>query len=78
MKADKLIINDWHDLKHLKELMEEYGDSEYPFFGENENGENIIISIFKDRITVETFQHNGYCRVNHYHPDGTIEELYEH
>ena len=78
MKNKEIVIENWYDLDHLCELMDEYGDSEFPFSGENENGETILISIFPDKIVLETFQDNGWTRINHYHRDGMIEELYEH
>lgn len=48
-----------------------------PFFGTNENGENVIIEVVKDSVTVKTFQSNGWERINTYYRDGSIEELYE-
>lgn len=50
--------------------------------GTNEDGENVVLSfdgMEDDRpiIRLDTFQHNDWIRVNIYHYDGTVEELYE-
>ena len=59
-------------------MMEEFGDSETSFSGVNENGENILISISKDSITVCTCQINGWIRTNTYDAYGFLEsESYE-
>lgn len=65
------------DLAGLRRVMDEYGESEFPFFGENENLEETMISVCKERIDVVTFQHNGWTRRDVYWRDGTREELYE-
>lgn len=74
------IVFDPSDIKGMFRLMEEYGDSELPFGGKNENGEDIMISICKNSITVRTFQKNGWMRINTYTVDGNdfiSEEMYE-
>ncbi|MCC8130308.1 MAG: hypothetical protein LUC38_07790 [Oscillospiraceae bacterium] len=65
------------DLKGMQNLMKTYGNSPEPFCGENENGEQITISVFSDRIAVVVMQGNGWSRVNSYYADGTVEETYE-
>lgn len=65
------------DLEGMRELMEEYGDSKTEKFGSNELGENIGISIFKDKIVVVTYQSNGWIRKNIYYQDGSREELFD-
>lgn len=65
------------DHKVLCSLMDEYGGSKTMKLGENENGENVQISIFFDRICVSTMQHNGWVRVNTYWRDGTREETFD-
>ena len=64
------------DLNDVIRITELYGDSEFPFFGENQNGESITVSVFMDRIVVNTEQSNGFVRVNTYWTDGTIEEMF--
>ena len=57
--------------------MDKYGDSKYPYFGENEDGEMVSISIFPDKIVTMTYQSNGWHRKNVYWRDGKREELFE-
>lgn len=64
-----------HDSLHR--IMDEHGGSDIPFAGDNENMEEVMISVAKDRIDVVTFQSNGWTRRNVYWRDGTREELFE-
>lgn len=64
------------DLDDIIRACNEYGDSDMPFCGKNADDENVVISVFPDKIIVETFQSNGWVRENVYHTDGTAEELY--
>ena len=57
----------------LRQLMKEHGDSEFPYFGKNEDGETIMISINPDSIVLETFQNNGWTRKNFFDKDGYLE-----
>lgn len=72
-----MIVVDPANMRGLIQIMDAHGNSEYPFIGENENGEKVVISVCSDSITVNTYQHNGWCRTNIYHRDGYDEELYE-
>ena len=54
-------------------LMEKYGDSKFPFYGSNEIGESVLVSISRYGITTHTFQENGWVRVNFYDADGQME-----
>jgi len=65
------------DVKGMENLMEQYGNSEVPFSGKNENGEDVTISVFYDKIIVSTDQANGWVRKNIYHKDGTREESFD-
>ena len=65
------------DYDGLRQIMDEYGDSEVSFSGDNENLEEVMISVANDRIDVGTFQSNGWTRRNVYWRDGTREELFE-
>lgn len=71
------IIFDPNDLGGMHKLMDAYGDSSVPFPGKNEAGEDIWISIFKDRITIKTHQRNGWVRLNTYWRDGIREETFD-
>lgn len=72
----KQIHFDPADEKAMIALMDEHGDSKTMYPGSNEDGEDVWISIFHDRIVTETHQKNGWVRTNIYHRDGTREELY--
>ena len=65
------------DLDGMLALMDEYGESETLFAGENEDGERTDISIFKEKIMCSTMQQNGWVRRNIYWRDGTREEFYD-
>lgn len=45
--------------------------------GQNENGEDVILEAGESSIKMTTFQFNTWIRINIYHEDGTVEELYE-
>lgn len=64
------------DHDSLRRIMDEHGGSDIPFAGDNENMEEVMISVAKDRIDVVTFQSNGWTRRNVYWRDGTREELF--
>lgn len=65
------------DIDGMKELMEKYWDSEMPFSGTNEDGEDALISIFCDKIVAVTYQENGWLRKNIYYKDNTREEIFD-
>jgi hypothetical protein len=61
-----------------KQLMEEYGDSDTDFIGENEDGEMVRMSIYYDKIIVTTYQNNHWIRKDYYDSDGEYEaEMYD-
>lgn len=64
------IFFDSTDPALLRSLMNEYGDSKYPFDGENENGEKTEIHIGKEEIIYKTMQKNGWVRVNYFDENG--------
>lgn len=59
-------IIDPTDEKNLLNIMNQFGDSEMPFDGKNDNGEDVQVSVSKNSITVRTFQKNGWIRLNTY------------
>ena len=71
------MVVDFEDLEACKEVMRQYGSSEYPYAGLNEDDEQVTINVYKDHITVLTFQENGWMRKNVIWDDGTKEELFE-
>ena len=54
-------------------LMKEFSDSDEPYCGINEDGEDIMIYIYSDSITTKTNQSNGWVRVNYYDEFGNQE-----
>lgn len=54
----------------LRTLMKEYGSSRFPFYGKNDEGEDIEIHISKDSIIYKTYQNNRWLRVNHFDSEG--------
>ena len=75
LTSDRLQF-DPHDWKGMHELMDRHEDFTASYFGKNENGERISISVNKDNITVVTRQKNNWIRENIYHRDYDVEELY--
>ena len=61
----------------MLKLMDELGDSDTMFPGENEAGELTFFSVYHDRIVQATHQSNGWVRINAYWRDGTREETYK-
>lgn len=74
--TNKNISFDPADFAGMIELMDKYGDVKYSFFGENECGERVRISIHPDMIVVETYQHNDWTRINTYYRDGSSDETF--
>lgn len=57
-----------------RKLVELYGDSDTMFSGENADGETVMVSIDTENgIVLNTYQHNGWVRVNYYNKDGVAE-----
>ena len=52
------------------------GKKTFPICGKNPDGCNVVIDKCEDCYTIETFQKNGWVRVETYHKDGTVEETY--
>lgn len=65
------------DQESMNRLMDEHGDSKTMYPGINEDGEDVYISIFHDKIVTSTTQSNGWIRKNIYWRDGTREETFE-
>ena len=60
--------------KQLRQLIKEYGNSNTMFAVTNSEGERMTISISaKDGIVTNTYQNNGWIRVNYYDVDGFSE-----
>ena len=72
------IYFDSNNPKLLRSLMKEHGNSIFPFYGKNEDGEDIEIHIAESSIIHKTYQKNGWLRANYFDenglPDGEIFE----
>lgn len=67
------LARDFDRCEVRRTLMREFGESETAHTGVNADGEDVLLSIFTDHITVSTNQHNGWVRVNYYDADGYAE-----
>ncbi len=65
------------DFPGMLKIMDEFGNSETMYGGENTDHEQVLVSVAQDSIAVTTFQLNGWTRKNVYWRDGTIEELFD-
>lgn len=65
------------DLKGIRKIIAKYGKKGLLTTGENQYGENIMLSVCEDNVTTETLQSNGWIQVNTYWKDGTVEETYK-
>lgn len=77
MRARSTLEIDLSDLDASRKIMDKFGDSPFPFVGQNEEGESTNTSISHDSIIMETYQANGWIRQNWLHYDGTREELFK-
>lgn len=68
---------DFSDPHEREKIMNEHEMFNTLLVGVNDDGENVIVTVFEDRIEFVTCQKNGWCRINIYHRDGTYEELYK-
>lgn len=64
------IFFDGNNPKLIRSLMEQHGDSEFPYYGTNEDGEDVETHIGKSSVIHKTYQSNGWVRVNHYDENG--------
>ena len=76
-RQEAQIAFDPYDFEGMCKIMDEYGSIKSPFPGTNENGEDVWISVFHDRIAVKTHQRNGWVRLNIYWRDDTREEIFD-
>lgn len=60
----------------MMSLMDKYGNSDNMLFGDNDQGENVTLSIYCDKIICTTYQKNGWARTDIYYRDGDREETY--
>lgn len=78
MDKKELTFNvDTTDHKALVKLMDDMGGNPNLYVGKNEEGEQVQISIEREKITIETHQVNGWIRQNIYYRDGTSDETFD-
>lgn len=69
---------DFGSASSRRKLVQEFGDYPDALWGNNENGEKVMLSIRKDGLTERVYQRNGWVRVNEYSAEGQMEgETYE-
>ena len=81
-KLNKTRLNalaaDFDNAASRRQMVQEFGDYPDALWGENENGEKVMLSICKDGITARVFQSNQWVRVNEYDVNGYMTgETYE-
>ena len=67
------LARDFDRCEVRRTLMREFGESQTAYSGVNADGEDVLLTIFTDHITVSTNQHNGWGRENFYAADGFAE-----
>ena len=77
--TNNVLTFDPHDYAGMIKLMDRADEECFalPLFGKNVQGEDQLVSINSENITIETFQKNGFVRQNIYHRDYEQEELFE-
>lgn len=53
-----------------QQMIRKYSSSKSMYFGKNEDGEDVYLSIAKSGMVLKTEQHNGWVRVNYYDQNG--------
>lgn len=76
-KKELTLKVDPSDLEGMLEVMDKYGDSDTMYFGKNEDGEDVHISVFSDKIRATTYQSNHWVRKNTYYRDGSWDEMFD-
>lgn len=70
MKIPNELSAQFSTVQGRKALIDLYGDSKTMFFGTNEDGEHVLLSIASTGIVLKTEQENGWVRVNYYDENG--------
>lgn len=76
-RLNELVAN-FGDIEARRKLIAEFGNSDSAFMGENQDGEDIMISIAQTGIIEKVWQRNGKLRVDEYDKDGFfVSQKYE-
>lgn len=62
-------------LSEYIKIMDEFGDTNTPFFGKNEKGDEIAVFINRDSIMIETFYSNNTVKIHTIWRDSGKEEI---
>ena len=73
MKISNELAKNFADIESRRKIIEEYADSEQPFFGINEDEEQVELHVAESGIILKTYQSNGWLRVNYYDAEGYPE-----
>lgn len=68
---------DFTDHERLVELMDNPKYHNDGYSSKNADGETVLVSISKEKISVRTYQDNGWMRINTYWRDGSFDETYD-
>ena len=71
MESKKMVMETAEDRRDFMEKSKVIGEGY--FFGENQNGEAITISVYDDGMTITTNQKNHHVRENYYNSEGFSE-----
>lgn len=77
IEKDVTVRVDFGDWRSIIDAMDNYSHIDHMIFGKNSEGERIAMSIWSDKIILNTFQSNGWTRINIYYRDGDTEETYD-
>lgn len=64
------LAKNFDDINVRRKMIKEYENSKTKFSGKNANEENVMISVSKHGMVLETFQDNGWIRLNYYDAEG--------
>lgn len=70
MSIPNELAKDYHDIEVRRIIIKEYGDSNMPYSGVNQYGEDVELHVSYDGIVLKTYQDNGWVRINYYDSDG--------
>lgn len=69
---------DYNDIDSIIDVMDKFGNSDMPYFGDDTEGNMTMTSVYPDTIIVKTFLKNDRVRTNYFYRDGSSEEIYSH
>ena len=76
IQGNILVLNP-DNLTELRAVMDRHGEAYATYFGANERGEDIQVTVTHDRLALRTYQSNGWQRVDVYRREGTHSVSYD-